>query len=207
MAHDPTILEGPGAFGDIGLDDPGVGGLRPEPVIRAPSADSVSTLRGAGVEVDARRVAGAVAFVCLLGLAVLVAILFVAAVQKNAQITRLRQQGVPVQVTMTGCIGLAGGSGSNLAGYECRGSFNLGGRRYNEVIPGSAFRRPGSTVAAVAVADDASLVTTAAALETEHASAGAFVLPTILLVVLLAAVTGVLLRRRLLAGQRLRDEA
>lgn len=148
------------------------------------------------MEVDVRRVGRAVAFLCLLGLAVAVAILFVAGLQKNAQITRLRQQGVPVEVTMTGCIGLAGGSGSNLAGYECRGSFSLDGRSYNEVIPGNMFRRPGTTVAAVTVTGDAALVTTAATLEAEHASAGVFLLPTMLLVVLLAGLAAAVLRRR-----------
>ncbi len=148
------------------------------------------------MEVDVRRVGRAVVFLCLLGLAVLVTVLFVAGLQKNSQITRLRQQGVPVEVTMTGCIGLAGGSGSNLAGYECRGTFSLDGRRYSEVIPGNMFRRPGTTVAAVTVTGDAALVTTAASLETEHASAGVFVLPTMLLVVLLVGVAAVVLRRR-----------
>jgi len=87
-------------------------------------------------------------------------------------------------------------TGSNLAGYECRGTFSLDGRRYSEVIPGNMFRRPGTTVAAVTVTGDAALVTTAASLETEHASAGVFVLPTMLLVVLLVGVAAVVLRRR-----------
>lgn len=95
------------------------------------STEPVMTLRGAGVEVDVRRVARVGGVVCLGALSVLAVTLLLAGVEKNAQITRLRQRGVPVTVTMTGCIGLAGGSGSNLAGYECRGTFRLDGRRYN----------------------------------------------------------------------------
>ena len=101
-------------------------------------------LRGASVEVDARRVGHAVVGICLTALAATVIVLFVAGIQKNAQITRLRRQGVAVEVTVSGCLGLMGGSGSNLAGYECKGTFSLDGHRYSDAIPGSAFYSPGN---------------------------------------------------------------
>ena len=93
---------------------------------RAPG-EPVTTLRGASVNVDIRRVTHLVVGACLMALAAAVIILFVAGVQKNAQITRLHKQGVAVKVTVSGCIGLMGGSGSNIAGYDCTGAFTLAG--------------------------------------------------------------------------------
>jgi hypothetical protein len=129
-------------------------------------------------------------------LAVLVVVLYVAGFQKNAQITRLRRHGVPVEVTVSGCLGLMGGSGSNLAGYDCRGTFTIDGHRYNEAIPGNTFHRPGATLRAVTVPDDPALLSTVRALATEHPSQSVFILPTILLVVLAFGVGALDLRRR-----------
>ena len=115
---------------------------------------AVATLRGAGVDVDVRR-AGRVLVGAVLGaLAVLAVVLFVAGAQKNAQITSLRSHGVPVTVTVTGCTGLLGGSGSNAAGYACRGTFSVAGHRYDEAIPGDTLYPPGTPLAAVTVPGD-----------------------------------------------------
>ena len=80
--------------------------------------------------------------------------LYVAGARKNAQIADLRQHGVPVEVTITGCQGLLGGSGSNAAGYACRGTFTLDGRRDDEALPGNTLLSPGTKVRAVAVPGD-----------------------------------------------------
>jgi MYXO-CTERM domain-containing protein len=146
--------------------------------------------------VDTGRVGRVIAGLVLVGMAVLVVILFVAAVHKNSQITTLRRQGVPVVITMTGCRGLLGGSGSNAAGYACRGSFTLDGRRYNEVIPGNTLHPPGTTLRGVTVPGDPVLVTTARMLAGEHSSGRVFVLPAILAVVALLLVGILVLRRR-----------
>ena len=69
---------------------------------------TIMTLRGAGVVTDVRRVGRIAVGLCLVGLAVLVVVLFVAGVDKNAQITRLHRDGVPVTVTSTGCTGPLG---------------------------------------------------------------------------------------------------
>jgi hypothetical protein len=174
----------------------------------------VARLRGAGVDVDVRRVGRTVATLCLVGLAVLVAVLFVAGAKKNAEITNLHQHGVPVDVTVTHCLGLMGGSGSNLVGYQCSGTFVLDGHRYSEAIPGDAFHSTGSALRAVAVPSDPGLIATTADLATEHTSNGVFVLPAVLLVVLLLALGVVVFRRRGVGGvsalavpQRLRGEA
>ena len=94
---------------------------------------------GAGVDVDPRRARQLVVAVCLVALAVVAVILLVAGLQKNAQADSLQQHGVPVTVTVTGCLGLLGGSGSNGAGYACKGTYTFDGRHYVRVHPG---RRP-----------------------------------------------------------------
>lgn len=158
-------------------------------------AEPVMTLRGASVEVDVRRAGRVVVAICLVALAATVIVLFVAGIQKNAQITLLRQHGVAVEVTVSGCLGLMGGSGSNLAGYECKGTFTLAGRRYSEPIPGSVLYSPGTRLQAVAVPEDPALLSTLHALATEHTSWRVFILPTVLLVILGLLVGAMVLKR------------
>jgi hypothetical protein len=163
----------------------------------ATSDRRVATLRGApAAEVDARRLRAVAAAVCVLALAAATVALFVAGAHKNAQISNLREHGVPITMSVTGCMGLLGGSGSNVAGYACRGTFTLDGRRYDEAIPGNVLRPPGSTVAAVTVPGDPHLVATADQLAAEHPSARVYILPAVLLVILVALVGIVVLRRR-----------
>ena len=95
-------------------------------------------------------------------LAVLVVVFTVAGVHSNNQTDALHDHGVPVTFTVTGCLGLLGGSGSNAAGYSCHGTYALDGHRYTEALPGTAFHRPGAAVAAVAVPGDPALVSPAA---------------------------------------------
>ena len=156
----------------------------------------LTTLRGASVAVDARVVGRVVMAVCLVGLAVLAVVLMVAGAHKNAQINGLRQHGVPVIDTVSACSGLLGGSGSNAAGYRCRGTFTIAGRSYTEDIPGNVLYAPGSKVQVIADPDDPGLMTTPSVLATEHASSGVFILPAVLLVVLVVTVGALALRRR-----------
>ncbi len=153
-------------------------------------------LRGASVKVDARSVGRFAVGLCLVALGVLVIVLFVAGAQKNAQITSLRQHGVPVEVTVSGCLGQLGGSGSNAAGYACRGTFALDGHRYNDAIPGNTLYPPGTTLRAVTVPSDPALLSTARAVASEHSSSAVFFLPTILLVALALVVGALIYRRR-----------
>jgi hypothetical protein len=103
---------------------------------------------------------------------------------------------VVVDIRVTGCLGLLGGSGSNAAGYACRGSFTLDGHRENEAIPGNILRAPGTRLRGVSVPGDPALVTTTGALAGEHASGRVFILPTILAIILALFVGGLVLRRR-----------
>jgi hypothetical protein len=163
-----------------------------------PSGEPLSTLRGAGagVGLDTRLISRVIGALVLVALAVTAVIFLVAGLHKNTQITQLRQHGVPVGFTVSGCLGLLGGSGTNGAGYSCQGSFTLDGRRYHEPIPGDAFHNPGSVLRAVTVPGDPALVTTVQLLDSEHTSATVFILPAVLLLLLVLSVGALLLRRR-----------
>ena len=160
-----------------------------------PSGEALSTLRGAGAGLDTRLVGRVIGALLLVALAVAGVIFLVAGLHKNTQISQLRQHGVPVRFTVSGCMGLLGGSGSNPVGYACRGSYTLDGHRYNEPIPGNSLHPPGAVLRAVAVPGDPALVITAPMLAGEHTSGTVFILPAVLLVVL-ALLVGALERRR-----------
>lgn len=147
-------------------------------------------------EIDGRRIRTAVVIAFTAVLAALAVSLFIAGARKNEQITRLQRSGIPVVVTVTGCRGLLGGSGSNAAGYSCRGSFILRDHRHVDAIPGDIDRRPGTTVHAVTVASDPGLLATTSQLSAEKASTGVFLLPSVLALVLALVVLFVLLVRR-----------
>lgn len=131
----------------------------------------------------------------VVGLAVSSALLFVAGAQRNAAISRLRSAGVPVQVTVGGCRGLLGGSGTNPVGYSCWGSFELGGHRYTEGIPGNVLLAPGAELAMLSVPGDPSLLEAPDVVATEHPSARVYVLPGVLLA-LLVVVSGLAIRTK-----------
>jgi uncharacterized membrane protein len=179
------------------VPEPGNEGQAPSGADRDPGGDGrVGTLRGAGVEIDGRRVARVLIGLVLVTLAVLVIVFTLVGVHQNQQDDRLHDDGVPVTFTVSGCLGLLGGSGSNAAGYSCHGSYTLDGHRYDERLPGNGFHRPGSTVPAIAVSGDPALVSPTAMVKTEHSSAGVFVVPLVLLVILLVVVALVLVLRR-----------
>jgi hypothetical protein len=118
-------------------------------------------------------------------LVVLVVLLTVAGVHSNTQTDTLHARGVPVTVTVTGCLGLLGGSGSNAAGYSCHGTYVLGGHRYTESLPGTSLHRPGSTIPSLAVPGDPALVSPDSVIASQHSSAGVFVVPAVLTGILL----------------------
>jgi hypothetical protein len=175
------------------------------PPVRRPAPGSegrVGALRGAGVQFDGRRVAHILGGIVLATLAVLVVAFTVVGIHKNQQIDELRHHGVPVTFTVTGCLGLLGGSGSNAAGYSCHGTYVLDGHRHSERLPGSAFHAPGTRVKAVAVPGDPPLVSPVSIVDTEHSSGSVFVLPAVLLAILVLMVGGLWLRRRRGGGDR-----
>jgi hypothetical protein len=159
---------------------------------RRPPDGSVMTLRGAGVDVNVRRVIPYVIGACLVALTVAIVAFTVAGIQKNDQANSLRHHGVVVEATVSGCIGLMGGSGSNLAGYACRASFTLDGHRYDESLAGNPTPVTGSKFRAVTVPGDPALLATVAAVAGEQASWRVFIVPAILLIVLALTIVALL---------------
>jgi hypothetical protein len=163
----------------------------------APVAEArVAPLRGAAVQIDGRRVVVVVVGIVLVALVILVVVFTAIGVHKNRQIDQLHDRGVAVTVTITSCQGLLGGSGSNGAGYSCRGTYELGGRRYNELLPGTALHAPGTTIPSVAVPGDPALISPKSIVDSEHSSNSVYILPGLLLLVLVAIVGVLAVRAR-----------
>lgn len=161
-----------------------------------PMPESIGVLRGAIAGGDTRRAARVGLGLVMLTLAGLAIGLIVGGIERNAHITDLHKHGVAVQVTVTGCRGLLGGSGSNFAGYSCQGTFLMNSHRYNEGIPGDALLVVGSKLKVTAVASDPGIIDTPAAVRAEHASLRVFLVPAMLLVVLGVLIAGLRVRRR-----------
>lgn len=123
-------------------------------------------------------------------LLVLTAVFTVAGIRKNQQIQELRTEAVAIDATVTSCVGLLGGSGSNFVGYSCTGAYTVGGRRYSQLLPGTAPLARGSIVHAVVVPSDPALISTAAVVSSEHTSWTVFILPAVLFIVVLLIATG-----------------
>jgi hypothetical protein len=163
--------------------------------------EPLTKLRGAPVDVDVRRAARVIVATLLAALAALVVTLFIADAHTNAEITSLQHHGVSVDVTVTGCNALLGGSGSNAAGYRCRGSYEVGGHHYVETLPNDSPYAIGAKVKVIAAQNDPGLIATVQQVRSERASWSAFVVPTVLLIVLIAALLAIILRRRKRGGQ------
>jgi len=185
IASDPTTPKGPTGPGD----GPGSGA--------EPSGQPVTILRGAGVDVDPRRASQLVMGACLVVLLAVAMILLVAGVEKNSQANTLTHHGVTVDIKVTGCLGLLGGSGSNGAGYACKGTYTYQGRHYLQDIPGTALHTAGSIVRGVIAPDDPGLVSTPSEVAAQPASWNVYVAPAVLfLVFVLILASLILLRRR-----------
>jgi hypothetical protein len=117
--------------------------------------DGASYLRGGGAGSNGPRMIRLFLGGCLVALAALVVVLFVQAAAEGSRADRLHRHGVTVVATVTGCLGIASGTGITEASFQCKASFVDGGRRYTEVIRGSsALLQTGSAVTAVVVPGD-----------------------------------------------------
>ena len=174
------------------------------PAIPDPNADRpertrdqpVSALRGASAEVDPRRVARLGVGLVLATLLILTIVFALVGAHKNQQADALRTHGVPVTYTVSKCVGQLGGSGSNVAGYSCLGSYRIDGRHYAEALPGKTFYQPGARVAAVAVPSDPTLLSVPSIVRNEQASWKVFILPGVFLLLFLLVVAAVALQGR-----------
>jgi hypothetical protein len=147
----------------------------------APNPPDVASLRGP----EAQRIGGRFWFVVSVLVAIVIAVFivvsFIAAVNDNARLGRLKTQGVPVVVTVTNCTGHIGGSGSNAAGYTCYGKYRVHGVRYQEVIGSkTTSSASGTTVHGIADPSHPSTIELASAVAASSPSNSAFVVPGIL---------------------------
>jgi hypothetical protein len=114
----------------------------------------------------------------LVALAVLLVVSFVAASTNNARITRMKDHGIPVVVTVSDCIGNLGGSGSNATNYTCSGHYAIAGTPYREVVGAmTAFAPPGTHVRALADPSRPSTIELTTAVAWATASASAYAIP------------------------------
>lgn len=174
---------------------------------RAAPREPFAVLRGGKIDVDPKRVHAVIAIMLVTVLGATGVTLLAASLEKNAQIGELRAHGVRVEITVARCLGLPGGSGSNAAGYACRGRYRFRGRGYAEAIPGNVLRRPGSEVGGVIAPSDPTLVSTEAEVRSEHASSIVFIFPIVLLVAFVLAVGALATRIGLVASMRRRTSS
>jgi hypothetical protein len=123
-------------------------------------------------------------FAGALGLGVFAAVLvvsFISATSDNARIERMKNHGIPVTVTVTNCTGNIGGSGSNAAGYTCRGDYSVDGTTFHELIGSmSIFSVSGSKVRGVVDPSHHSTVVLSSAIRTSVSSTRAYLRPGLL---------------------------
>jgi hypothetical protein len=157
--------------------------------------EEINHLRGVRVaRVESGRVIRAVAVVVIVALVVAAAAVAASAAHEHARASKLQQHGVPVTATVSGCTGISSGIAMAIEYWECRGTYQLDGHRYNEVIRGSRARLdPGQTVQAVAVPGEPQLLSTAAAAAHRHSPWPSYVTSIILGAVALILV-GLLVR-------------
>jgi hypothetical protein len=135
---------------------------------------------GGGVEGGGRRVVAVLALIGAVALGALSVALAVGAAHHNAQLDALRRGGVPVTVTVTGCLGISSGVGMGIEYWQCRGSYTFAGQTYNEVIGGNRqLLDRGQTIQGVAAAARPTVVSTAASAHKARASWASFVAPVL----------------------------
>jgi hypothetical protein len=169
-----------------------------------PSGVASSYVRGAtGVPVSPRRIAWATAGLGVATLVFLVIVLTVSAIDAQSRTSRLRRAGVPVEATVTRCVGRASGTGITTIGYTCRAVFTLAGDQHEAVLGGSSvLRATGDVVAAVVDPRNASVVVTAQSVAQSRSSWTPFIAPAALLAALLGIVAIGARRLRLLRSSR-----
>lgn len=163
----------------------------------AASGDRVASLRGAQAASLGRRFWLRAATLGLVIFALALALSFASTLNDHSRVDRMRAHGVPVTVIVTTCVGNMGGSGSNVAGYVCRGTYTLDGVKYNEIISSmTTFASPGSRVYAVADPSQHGYVALATAIRNASSSSAAFAVLIVLTALLLLLVTSLLRVRR-----------
>jgi hypothetical protein len=154
-----------------------------------PSHERIASLRGAQAASVGRRFWLRAATVGLVLFAIAIALSFASTLNDHARLDRMKSHGVPVSVTISNCVGNMGGSGSNVAGYVCRGTYALEGVKYNEIVSSmTTFASPGARVQAIADPSQHGYVALASAIKNASSSSAAFAVLIILVVVFVVLV-------------------
>ena len=125
--------------------------------------------------VSGRKLAGILVWLLvavLLGLAVYFA---ASGSSRDSRLALLRDRGVAVQATITGCTAVSSGVGMGIEYWDCRASYALGGRRFTEPLGGNRkLLDAGTSVAAVAVPGHPGLLWTAAGVRHGQSSTASY---------------------------------
>ena len=155
----------------------------------ASSPVRVASLRGATANGVGRRTKLAFASLGLAVLLVVLVVSFLSVANDHARTERLKEHGVGVGVTVTNCTGNIGGSGSNGAGFTCRGTYALGGERFHERIGAkTTFSAPGTVLRGVVDPSHHGTVVLASAVKASSTSSWAYATLAILSLIYLSLV-------------------
>lgn len=161
-----------------------------------------SSLRGAPVAGDGRRLGRTIGWVLVLAMILLGLVMVVAKVDDNNKAHRLHASGIPVTARVTYCLGQLGGSGTNAAGYSCKAAYMVGGAHFDEPVGGlSTFARTGSTLAGVVDPVNHTVLVTAASASRATSVTAGLVFPILVVVAGLVLVGILVATRRRDAGE------
>jgi hypothetical protein len=154
---------------------------------RSKAVIDVGYIRGAPASpVNDRRVARLLVAGCAVVLAALTIILTVDGARANSRMSHLQTRGVRVDAVVTGCVGMASGTGITQSGYTCRASFMFGERRYNDVVGGTNdLYAPGQILSGIADPQRPTVLYTAQAVSTDPSPLRAYVAAAVCLLLLL----------------------
>lgn len=152
---------------------------------------------GGGVTLKGGRLAATLWLLCVATLVAVTVLVGVANVNANASTQRLRRHGIPVVMTVTGCLAISSGVGMGIEYWKCRGAYTVGSRTYEETIGGQrSLLEAGQKIDVLADPGQPSLVSVPAALGHQHSYALTEVLAGITFAVLASGVGATLLVRR-----------
>lgn len=147
----------------------------------------VSSLRGAEARTLGRRFWLIAGTLVLLVFAAALALSFVSVTNANARINRLKSHGIPVTVTVVNCVGNLSGSGSNVSGYQCRGTYRISGETFTEPIGFKTTYSPsGTAISGLVDPSRHNSVALASAVRKSTASSSGYIPPGVLTVALIA---------------------
>jgi hypothetical protein len=150
--------------------------------------------RGAGVgDVNGGRVIRVLLAACLIGLVIVTVVLTISAARQDSRSDRLKNEGVPVVATVTGCEGVGASINVGVEYYVCRANYSYNANAYNEVLGGNrADIDPGTKVQAVAVPGSPALLATVQSVDKPLSTWEPYVTPIALACVTLGSVGGYL---------------